>query len=47
MASNSATKVTRAAGERAGVRDLVHPEISLWHPISLQFVCYGSVSAAD
>lgn len=47
MASNKATKVTHAAGERAGVCDLDHPEISLWHPVSLQFVCYGSVSAAE
>lgn len=47
MASNGATEVTRAADERAGACDLDHPQISLWHPTSLQFVCYGSVSAAE
>lgn len=41
------TKVTRAASERAGVCYLDHPEISLCHPISLRFVYYGSVSAAE
>lgn len=47
MASNGATKIMRAAGEGVDACDLIHPEISLRHPISMQFVCYGSVSAAE